>query len=144
MRIWSIHPKYLDAKGLVALWRETLLAKRVLEGKTQGYINHPQLQRFKQCSETLGAINKYLSVIYEESQKRKYKFDKEKIDWSYNRSLLIAVSSGQVEYEYQHLIKKLKIREPKMLENLPANADLETHPLFYKVPGGIESWEIVK
>jgi len=37
MRLWTIHPKYLDAKGLVALWRETLLAKHVLEGKTPGY-----------------------------------------------------------------------------------------------------------
>lgn len=22
MRLWSSHPKYLDAKGIVALWRE--------------------------------------------------------------------------------------------------------------------------
>ncbi|WP_368086417.1 pyrimidine dimer DNA glycosylase/endonuclease V [Nitrosomonas sp. Nm34] len=26
MRLWSIHPKYLDAKGLLALWREGLQA----------------------------------------------------------------------------------------------------------------------
>jgi hypothetical protein len=29
-RIWSLHPKYLDARGLVALWREGLLAQAVL------------------------------------------------------------------------------------------------------------------
>ena len=48
MRIWSLHPRYLDAKGLVAVWRETLLAKHVLEGKTKGYKNHPQLNRFRE------------------------------------------------------------------------------------------------
>lgn len=37
MRIWSLHPSYLDAKGLVALWRETLLAQKVLLGATVGY-----------------------------------------------------------------------------------------------------------
>jgi len=25
MRLWTLHPKYLDARGLVALWREGLL-----------------------------------------------------------------------------------------------------------------------
>jgi len=43
MRIWSLHPKYLDSKGMVALWREALLAKQVLLNKTKGYKNHPQL-----------------------------------------------------------------------------------------------------
>ncbi|HEU5178767.1 MAG TPA: pyrimidine dimer DNA glycosylase/endonuclease V, partial [Burkholderiales bacterium] len=32
MRLWSLHPKYLDARGLVALWREALLAQAVLRG----------------------------------------------------------------------------------------------------------------
>jgi hypothetical protein len=47
MRIWSLHPTLLDTKGLVALWREALLAKHVLSGSTIGYQNHPQLKRFK-------------------------------------------------------------------------------------------------
>jgi len=62
MRIWSLHPKYLDTKGLVELWRETLLAKHVLEGKTKGYKNHPQLNRFKIYSKPLEAINFYLNI----------------------------------------------------------------------------------
>lgn len=33
MRLWTLHPKYLDTKGLVALWREALLAQKVLQGK---------------------------------------------------------------------------------------------------------------
>ena len=37
MRLWSLHPRCLDAKGLVALWREGLLAQEVLRGKTRDY-----------------------------------------------------------------------------------------------------------
>lgn len=37
MRLWVSHPKYLDCKGLVALWRESLLARKVLKGKTKGW-----------------------------------------------------------------------------------------------------------
>ena len=68
MRIWSLHPKYLDTKGLVALWRETLLAKQVLQNKTKGYRNHPQLNRFKNHSEPLEAINYYLSIVFKEAE----------------------------------------------------------------------------
>jgi hypothetical protein len=45
MRLWSVHPKYLDARGLVALWREGLLAQAVLRGRTSGYVRHPQLRK---------------------------------------------------------------------------------------------------
>ncbi len=48
MRLWSLHPKYLDRQGLLAVWREGLLAQKVLQGKTKGYKNHPQLKRFQQ------------------------------------------------------------------------------------------------
>ena len=79
MRIWSLHPKYLDTKGLVALWRETLLAKHVLEGKTKGYKKHPQLNRFKCAAVPLDCINQYLSVVYEEALRRGFNFTKNKL-----------------------------------------------------------------
>ena len=60
MRLWSLHPKYLDARGLVALWREALLAQAVLRGETRGYRHHPQLARF----DDVGAIAQYLSLIH--------------------------------------------------------------------------------
>ncbi|WP_396134581.1 pyrimidine dimer DNA glycosylase/endonuclease V [Cellulomonas sp. ATA003] len=47
MRIWSVHPRYLDRQGLTAGWREGLLAQKVLTGTTKGYRNHPQLRRFR-------------------------------------------------------------------------------------------------
>ena len=79
MRIWSLHPKYLDNIGLIALWRETLLAKHVLSGKTKGYTNHPQLTRFRKESSPIDRIDQYLSVILEESVVRGYNFDRSKI-----------------------------------------------------------------
>jgi hypothetical protein len=142
MRIWSIHPKYLDAKGVVALWRETLLAKHVLEDRTKGYKNHPQLNRFKECAQPLHAINFYLSVVCEEAETRGYQFDKSKIDWNFD-SCKINVTKGQVEYEIQHLKNKLLQRDPVKLKEVTSIKRIETHPLFKVVKGDIETWEII-
>ena len=105
MRLWSIHPKYLDSRGLVALWRETLLAKNVLAGKTKGYTKHPQLLRFKEAEDPMIAINSYLLDVYNESLERGYNFNPEKFD-QFNKQLLIPVSSGQIEYEFRLLLHK--------------------------------------
>src|SRR6185369_73658 len=113
MRIWSIHPKYLDSKGLVALWRETLLAKNVLEGKTKGYKNHPQLIRFKAAKNPLSCVNYYLSIVYKEAKSRGYNFNKSKFR---RGSGTIAVTRGQMQFEYEHLMKKLKHRDPGRYE----------------------------
>ena len=142
MRIWSLHPKYLDPKGLVALWRETLLAKCVLEGKTKGYKNHPQLYRFKEAVNPLDAINQYLSEIYFEASKRNYNFDKRKIDWDFKKNKM-NVTRGQLKYEASHLSNKLKTRDIKKFEELNALIIFEPHPLFEPVDGSIAKWEIV-
>src|SRR5688500_13990320 len=102
MRIWSLHPRYLDAKGLVALWRETLLAKHVLEGKTKRYKNHPQLRRFRISLEPMDSINQYLSEIYFEACNRDYNFDKGKINWNFKPGKL-TVTTQQLHYEVEHL-----------------------------------------
>lgn len=88
MRIWSLHPQYLDTKGLVALWRETLLAKHVLEGKTKGYKNHPQLDRFKALSNPVNAINAYLAEVYHEAERRGYAFNRDKIQWDFTQETM--------------------------------------------------------
>ncbi len=142
MRIWSLHPKYLDSKGLVALWRETLLAKRVLEGRTNGYKNHPQLNRFKTESKPLNVINQYLSEIYIEASKRNYNFDKQKINWDFDKTKM-NVTNGQLYYEVSHLLNKLKTRDIKKFEELNTNKIFETHPLFELIVGPIEKWEII-
>ncbi|MEM3726382.1 MAG: pyrimidine dimer DNA glycosylase/endonuclease V [Candidatus Bathyarchaeia archaeon] len=142
MRIWSIPPKYLDRQGLLALWREALLAKAVLEGKTRGYLNHPQLARFKGSKEPLKAINTYLSFILAEGVKRKFKFNPERIDQSLvNTNLKISVTTGQLCYEYNLLINKLLKRDPAMAKALLNNKAIEPHPLFIVVPGELEKWE---
>lgn len=140
MRLWSIHPNYLDSKGLVALWRETLLAQKVLMGQTKGYKNHPQLQRFKQAEKPLNAIALYLSVIAQVADYRGYRFDKSKIIETPEHSLL-TVTNGQVHFEKQHLIDKLKARDQKWLETLNQQSNWETNDLFQVISGNIETWE---
>ena len=142
MRLWSIHPKYLDQKGLVACWREALGAKVALEGRVQGYKNHPQLNRFKASKNPLAQINSYLFFLLQEAQNRNYKFDSSKID--FGRTTLsekMNVTQGQVEFEIGHLFAKLKSREPNKLRRLKGLTEFDQHPLFNIVPGSIESWE---
>ena len=142
MRIWSLHPKYLDTKGLVALWRETLLAQHVLAGKTKGYKNHPQLDRFKKCGRPLEAINEYLSYVQKEAEARGYNFDKNKIDWTFKKQK-IKVTDGQVNYEVKHLLKKLKVRDAKKRKEMRSHAFFDVHPIFRVIGGRVEEWEIV-
>jgi hypothetical protein len=142
MRIWSLHPKYLDAKGIVALWRETLLAKNVLQNKTKGYKHRPQLNRFKESKYPLAAINLYLSFVYEEAVERDYNFDKKKFSKSSKR-IKLKVTSGQIDYEVKHLLKNLKFRDPKKFKELKSVKVFEPHPLFKAIQGKIERWEII-
>jgi hypothetical protein len=142
MRIWSFHPRYLDKQGLLSLWRETLLAKKVLEEKTKGYKNHPQLTRFKRTKNPIDCINQYLAAVYQESVKREYKFNRNKIKWNFNPVKLI-VKSGQLNYEIKHFLKKLKMRDIDKYNNLTRKTEFEPHPLFKVVEGEIEEWETV-
>ena len=142
MRIWSLHPKHLDTKGLVALWRETLLAKHVLEGKTRGYKNHPQLNRFRKTKYPIDLINQYLGEVYHEAVRRNFNFDKQKVDWTF-RKRKIPVTTGQMKYEAAHLLAKLKKRDPDKYKKLKSKSTFENHPVFKRVAGEIEEWEIV-
>lgn len=150
MRLWSIHPKYLDRIGLVALLREALLAKKVLEGKTNGYKNHPQLERFKKSKNPLISINQYLLYIIEEAKKRNYNFDIKKIeipknfarfDSSKARREILKINSKQLKYELDHLIKKLEKRSPSETKKIKSIKKIETNPIFKSKQGEIEDWE---
>ncbi len=140
MRIWSLHPRYLDSKGLVALWRETLLAKHVLAGKTKGYKNHPQLNRFKESENPKNAINYYLKYIWFEANDRNYNFDKSKFV-EITDLKKINVTSGQLDFEREHLLNKLKLRDRKKYNEIAHLKSFETHPLFNLIEGDIEPWE---
>jgi hypothetical protein len=140
MRLWSLHPSYLDAKGLVALWREGLLARKVLRGETRGYRQHAQLIRFKAHPEPLSAIECYLWGVFEESARRGYHFDGNKLE-SKPSCLLMTVTSGQLRYELAHLLGKLKRRATAQFMKVSAAEEIQAHPLFQVVPGEIERWE---
>lgn len=140
MRIWSLHPNYLDSKGLVALWRETLLAKNVLLGNTKGYKHHPQLIRFQQTTDPIKSIDYYLQIIWSVSQERGYNFDVNKFEFIQDIKK-IPVKDGQIEYEFVHLLNKLKERDV-IRYNLHLNiASKVLHPLFFRIEGAIENWE---
>lgn len=143
MRLWSIHPKYLDSVGLVTLWRETLLAQKVLQGKTEGYKNHSQLIRFKNHCNPLGAIASYLYEIWKEAKRRGYNFDQNKIS-RIKRVKKIVVTKLQLKYEFKWLCKKLKNRCPVKLKELSQLKEIEQHLLFKVVNGDIADWEKVK
>jgi hypothetical protein len=140
MRIWSLHPEYLDARGLVALWREALLAQAVLKGKTKGYLHHPQLLRFRAHVSPLGSIGEYLRLVHEEAVTRGYRFAANKI--TRTRALEdLTVTRGQLEFEWHHLLEKLRIRDPKRLTRLAKLKRPRPHPLFRVVPGSVAEWE---
>lgn len=140
MRLWTLHPKYVDARGLVALWREGLLAQAVLSGKTRGYVHHPQLARFRAQSTPVSFIAEYLRAIHDESLVRGYNFALEKVNCT-RASGFITVTDGQLVYEREHLMRKLSVRDPQWAKELRFSDSLEAHPLFQIVPGDVEIWE---
>lgn len=142
MRIWSLHPRYLDRQGLVACWRESLLAQAVLAGRTRGYVNHPQLERFRAHPEPLGVIGAYLRGIAVEADVRSYSFDRSRIDRPDARGdEILSVTTGQLALEWAHLSSKLAVRNPDLLAVWSAVSVPEPHPLFHVLEGPVASWE---
>lgn len=140
MRIWSVHPRHLDRAALVACWRETLLAQAVLAGRTRGYQNHPQLERFREQAEPLETVGIYLSGIADEADARGYRFDRTRVLSPGAVTTQVDVTDGQLALEWAHLGAKLDVRSPADAERW--RTELPTpHPLFRVVPGGIASWE---
>jgi hypothetical protein len=143
MRLWSLNPSYLDAKGLVALWREALLARKVLQGKTRGYRHHPQLIRFLAQKNPEAAMEVYLWSVYEESIRRGYQFDPDKLSRK-PRAGKIMVTDGQLRYELMHLKRKLKQRDMERYREIASVKTPLVHPLFRVVPGKVADWERVE
>lgn len=143
MRLWTLHPKYLDAQGLVALWRETLLAREVLRGRTNGYRQHPQLTRFRLCAAPRSTVNRYLAVVCAEALSRGYKFDRSKLgrDVCVER---ISATDGQLQYEWHWLLDKLRHRSPLVYRRHLEVSMPSVHPLFKVVSGPVAEWERVQ
>lgn len=143
MRLWTLHPKYLDPKGLVALWREGLLARAVLNNQTKGYKQHPQLERFRAHSDPLAAIDAYLAVVLAEATLRGYAFDSTKIRPT-QKVAPMATTTGQISCEWEHLMHKLVVRSPVLHAKWVGTDIPESHPLFIPRPGPVASWERVR
>jgi hypothetical protein len=167
MRLWTLHPRYLDRPGLTGGWREALLAQAVLAGRTRGYRSHPQLIRFRRHADTPAAVGAYLAALADEAEGRGYRFDRSRIDRppaddadaaSGMDGMVgpagpvgtpeatppvtpIPVTEGQVAYEWQHLLAKLAERSPERYAAFREVTAPEVHPLFRVVPGPIEDWE---
>ena len=153
MRIWSLHPSLLDRRALVACWRETQLAQKVLRGLTRGYTNHPQLIRFRAHPQPLEAVTAYLSRLADEADARGYSFNRaligagenstgknssgkndtdkngaDKAENPYASVALIPVPLGQLEYELAFLRHKVAGRDPewehRLSERLAARGEL--------------------
>ncbi len=140
MRLWTLHPRYLDAKGLVAAWREALLAQKVLQGATRGYRHHPQLARFRAHERPVEAISAFLTGIAKEALRRGYNFDTTKISPRKYRGQM-EETEGQLLHEWRHLRKKLRARAPSFYRQSKGVAMPEAHPLFRIVPGALREWE---
>jgi hypothetical protein len=143
MRLWTLHPRYLDSQGLVALWREALLAREVLRGRTVGYRRHPQLARFRACPSPRSAINRYLTLVHAEAESRGYHFDRSKLGRVMSEQI-IAVTEGQLRYEWSWLLEKLRRRSHSVYRNHLAVSRPAAHPLFEIVPGPTAEWENVQ
>jgi hypothetical protein len=140
MRLWSLHPSLLDRQGLIACWREALLAQAVLLGRTKGYLNHPQLVRFRAAGRPAEAIAAYLDGLAQEGEQRGYRLDRSRIHADPDHPIL-TVTSGQLLYERDHLYAKLLQRSPDAAPVLLDDRRLEPHPLFSVVSGAVEEWE---
>lgn len=141
MRLWSLHPQYLDTAGLTACWREALLAQAALAGRTRGYTRHPQLNRFRESTDPLGAVAAFLDGIHAEATSRGFSYDATRIDEVARLTDHIDVTRGQLDYELEHLRRKLARRSPERLEQLPTS-EPTPHPLFRVIDGPIADWEV--
>jgi len=140
MRLWSVHPRHLDPPGLVALWREGLLARAVLRGRTRGYRCHPQLTRFRERNDPMAALDCYLSRVLDEALARGYHFDRSKIRYRRCRHAPARLAAGQLAYEWKHLLAKLAVRDP-IRWKAERRRRVQPHTCFRVVPGAVAAWE---
>ncbi len=140
MRLWTIHPRYLDTRGLVAAWREALLAQAVLRGQTRGYTKHPQLARFRAAPSPPAAIAAYLREIQLEGDRRGFRLDPSKIARAPAAAPCVA-THGQLAWEWAHLMEKLRTRDPERFAQQSSLRRPRAHPLFRIIAGDVEPWE---
>ena len=124
----------------MALWREALLARAVLQGRTRGYRHHPQLERFRAHATPRAAICAYLAAVHDESMTRGYAFERSKTG-PRRPVATMPVTEGQLAYEWEHLLGKLRARSPALYRRVRTIRQPDCHPLLRRCAGEAEPWE---
>lgn len=153
-RLWSLHPGYLDQKGLGACWKEAKGAQTSLMNPDAGGQQHSALIRFRAHHDPVGAIGAYMRSLWVEAAlRRNYRYNYKLIAQPnppsevYETNFAMPVTKGQVQYEAEFLREKINKRDGLPRLYLPSPNTLEAirlHPLFYMVEGDVEDWERVK
>jgi len=145
LRLWSLHPSYLDSTGLNAVWREGLLAQAVLLGRTTARRNHSQLHRFQNHEKPASAIGFYLLKILEEASSRGYHYKRVKIAFPAENIKHIEGTRGQLCYEWDTLMMRQKTRNSRKSEEVVTLKQREIvptpYPFFVGIEGEAEPWE---
>jgi hypothetical protein len=80
--------------------------------------------------------------VADEGDRRGYGFDRAKLVGN-SFGGKIAVTAGQVEYEFAHLLAKLKKRDPALYRRWEKIEKIELHPMFEQIGGDVEEWEVI-
>lgn len=139
MRLWNIHPMYLDTAGLNALWREGLGALAVIDDPTSaGYYKHPQLEPFIRSGGGRRDIAQqwlveYMWHVHRESVRRGFKYDlslvmRHRDDIPCVDPDGIIIPKGQLLFEFTHLQTKLRTRDPVVFKRNAAHHGLGGRP----------------
>ncbi|OQB09054.1 MAG: hypothetical protein BWY21_00959 [Parcubacteria group bacterium ADurb.Bin216] len=150
MRLWSIHPVYLDDIGLSRCYYEGIGGLKTMLGMQR----HPQLNRFKQSKDPVNNLKYYLIHVYTESvfREKDYKHFEllEDLCLKSYKPDYIPVSNKQLEFEIRWLVGKMSTErcynshqkiERLMYDYQNKNISSLTHHLFNVVDGEIEDWE---
>lgn len=120
------------------------------------YYNHPQLDRFKtKDGVIIKSGTRYLStylgyILNYANNKRKCNYNNSSISlipFDINQMEKLTITKGQLKYEYDYLQSKLlksnikKCRENNELLIYNSGLQIEPHPIFTVIDGGIEPWE---
>jgi len=88
----------------------------------------------------VACLNTYLRAIYHEAAPRGYRFDRRKLGRTPGHHQ-IAVTTGQLAFEWCHLKRKLRARSPAAYRALRSERGPAAHPLFIVADGPVSAWE---
>jgi len=88
----------------------------------------------------MSAIAAFLHEIAAEAERRGYRFDVRRIARP-RRALKIRETRGQLDYEWAHLKRKLKVRAPALARQMRSVERPRAHPLFRIIAGKVREWE---